>query len=89
MPRVCFTANLIRHVACPEEQVQASSVREALDRVFDKNPRLKGYVVDDRGHLRKHMLIAVDGVMMHHRDCLDDPVGADSEIYVLQALSGG
>ena len=89
MPRVCFTTNLIRHVACPEEQVGGRTVREALTQVFDRNPRVKGYVLDDRGELRKHMLIAIDGVMMHHRDCLDDPVKADSEIYVLQALSGG
>lgn len=61
----------------------------ALARVFDANPRLRGYVVDERGALRKHMTIFVDGELVKDRMQLSDPVGPHTEIYVMQALSGG
>jgi hypothetical protein len=64
-------------------------VREVLDRVFADNPRLRGYVVDERGVLRKHMSIFVDGAQIVDRERLSDPVGPATELYVMQALSGG
>ena len=89
MARVVFTANLQRHVQCPPTTVVASSVREALDAVFDATPRLRGYVVDERGALRKHMAVFVDGELIKDRSRLSDPLAPDSEVYVMQALSGG
>ena len=64
-------------------------MREVLDTVFAENTRLRGYVVDERGSLRKHMTIFVDGQILLDRRSLSDEVGPDSEIYVMQALSGG
>lgn len=64
-------------------------MREVLERVFDGNSRLRGYIVDERGALRKHMSIFVDGELITDRRGLGDAVGDDSEIYVMQALSGG
>lgn len=89
VPRVVFTANLQRHVPCPPVTVAGATVDEALSRVFDENPRLRGYVVDERGALRKHMTIFVDGDLIKDRARLSDPVTPDSEVYVMQALSGG
>lgn len=89
MPRVVFTQNLQRHVPCPPTSVDGSTVSEALSAVFSANPRLRGYVVDERGALRKHMSIFVDGNLIVDRRTLSDVVGPDSEIYVMQALSGG
>lgn len=89
MAQVAFTANLQRHVPCPPTTVTASTVSEALAAVFDTIPRLRGYVVDERGALRKHMAIFVDGELIKDRAHLSDPVGPDTEIYVMQALSGG
>lgn len=64
-------------------------MREVLDRVFGDNPRLRGYVVDERGVLRKHMTVFVDGTQIVDRERLSDVVGPSSELYVMQALSGG
>jgi len=89
MPRVVFTENLNRHVNCPAQQVQAGTVRDALDAVFAQNPILRGYVLDDQGRLRKHMLVAVDGHIINDRQSMSDTVDEASEIYVAQALSGG
>lgn len=59
MARIEFTANLQRHVACPEADVAGSTVREVLEGVFARNPRARGYVLDDQAALRKHMGIFV------------------------------
>jgi sulfur carrier protein ThiS len=39
--------------------------------------------------VRHHVAIFVDGRSIRRKDRLDDPLGADAEIHVLQALSGG
>lgn len=89
MPRITFTANLQRHVACPPTTVAGDTVREALTRVCADHPRLASYLLDDQGRLRKHMLVFVDGTPARDRNGLTDPVGESSEIVVMQALSGG
>ncbi|MCI0638963.1 MAG: MoaD/ThiS family protein [Gemmataceae bacterium] len=89
MARVHFTAHLQRHVAAPTVEAGGGSVREVLDAVFGQNPVLRGYVVDEHGALRKHMLVFVNGEMIADRTSLSDLVDAGAEIYVMQALSGG
>lgn len=89
MARVVFTANLQRHVECPPVTVRAGTVGEALEQVFEDNERLRGYVLDERGALRKHMVVFVDGEQIADRSHLSDPVEPDGEVYVMQALSGG
>lgn len=84
-----FTKNLQRHVACPPTSAPGDTVREVLDHIFADNSRLRGYVVDERGSLRKHMTIFVDGDLITDRRSLSDAVSPNSEIYVMQALSGG
>jgi molybdopterin converting factor small subunit len=89
MAEVVFTPNLRRHVECPTTEVAGATVREVLDAVFAANPRLRGYVLDDQGGLRRHMIIFVDGQQVADRVGLADPVKPASEVYVMQALSGG
>ena len=89
MPRVVFTSNLQRHVNCPEGRVAAGTVGGALAQVFAAQPQARGYVLDEQGHLRKHVMVFVDGQRVRDRERLSDPVGEASEIYVLQALTGG
>lgn len=89
MPIVSFTANIQRHVACPPTEVMGGTVREVLDAVFAGNPQARGYVLDEQGELRKHMAIFLDGRMIRDRARLSDAVQPDSNLYVMQALSGG
>ena len=89
VPRVSFTPNLQRHVELPPREVAGASVRELLDAVFEQEPRARGYVVDERGALRAHMNVFVDGTPIKDRVGLSDAVGARGEVYVMQALSGG
>jgi molybdopterin synthase sulfur carrier subunit len=89
MTTVTFTDNIQRHVPCPTAKVSAETVRDALEAVFTANEAARGYVLDDRGALRRHMAIFVNGVAIRDRETLSDKVPVDAEIYVMQALSGG
>jgi hypothetical protein len=89
MARVVFTENIQRHVLCPPRHVAGANVREVLDAVFSTNERARGYVLDEHGAMRKHMIVFVNGVMIHDRVNLSDQVPPDAEVYVMQALSGG
>jgi hypothetical protein len=89
MPRLFFTQNLQRHVACPPSDLPGATVRELLEAFFAINPRARGYVLDDQGALRHHMAVFVDGVQVHDSAGLSDPIPAGGEVYVMQALSGG
>jgi molybdopterin converting factor small subunit len=89
MVRVLFTPNIQRHVECPPCEVPGRTVREVLAVVFATNERARGYVLDDRGSLRKHMNVFVNGHQILDREGLSDPVTDGSEVYIFQALSGG
>lgn len=89
MPRVSFTANLQRHLACPTTQAAGPTVAAVLEGVFAGNPRLRSYVLDDQGRLRKHVAVYVNQLPVKDRLGLSDPVNGSDEVYVFQALSGG
>ncbi|MGL4514572.1 MAG: MoaD/ThiS family protein [Lacipirellulaceae bacterium] len=89
MPIVRFTSHL-RDVA-PDEpiEVEGSTTGEALRAAFVGRDRLRSYVFDDAGRLRRHVAVFVDGELTTDRVGLGQPLHADSEVYVMQALSGG
>ena len=89
MARVVFTSNLRRHVSCPEAVVAGATVGEALRGVFELQPQIRDYVLDEQGELRKHVFVFVDGERVRDRQRLSDPVRDTSDIYVMQALTGG
>lgn len=89
MPRVHFTQNIQRHVSCPPVEVSGSTVRAVLDAAFAANERARGYVLDERGAVRWHMLVFVNGEPILDRTNLSDAVPPDGEVYIMQALSGG
>lgn len=89
MTRVTFTPNLRRHLACPTVEACGATVREALDDVFVANGKLRAYVLDEHGRLRRHVNVFVNDRAVADRVALSDPVGAADTIFVFQALSGG
>jgi len=89
MARVVFTANLQRHVSLPDREVPGTTVREVLETLFRSDPTARGYVLDEQGALRRHMVVFVGGMQVRDRATLSDPVGPDDEVCVMQALSGG
>ena len=89
MARVVFTENLRRHVDVESCDAPGKTVGEVLDLVFSQHPRLRSYLLDDRGAVRKHIALILDGESIRDRDQLTDSLSEDSEIFVMQALSGG
>lgn len=88
VPRIDFTSHLRRHVECPAATVPGATVREALLSYFALYPNAQSYVLDEQGHLRHHVTLFVNGTMLRDRTKQADAVDADSEIFVMQALSG-
>lgn len=89
MPTVQFTDNLSRQTNAPLCEVMGDTVLECMDAVFALHPALRGYVLDDQGAVRKHVVVFVDGTAIRDRARLSDAVSPASEIFVMQALSGG
>ena len=89
MAHVAFTANLQRHLSCPDQTVPGSSVRAVLEQVFAAEPRLRSYILDDQDRVRQHVAIYVNGERIADRVRLSDTVDDADEVFVFQALSGG
>ncbi|HEU4777570.1 MAG TPA: MoaD/ThiS family protein [Telluria sp.] len=89
MARLIFTQQLARFTAVPQVETDAADLRAGLESAFSINPRLRGYVLDEQGHLRENVAIFIDGRRCAERVRLADRLGPDSQVYILQALSGG
>lgn len=89
MPTVEFAPALTRHVLCPPRQVQAPTLRLALESAFQAAPAMRAYVLDDQGAVRKHVAVFVNARMIASRSNLELPLDAADKVMVIQALTGG
>ncbi|HJU40523.1 MAG TPA: MoaD/ThiS family protein [Tahibacter sp.] len=93
MPKVVLASAVARHLRADAGEMAlaatGATLADALADVCARHPTLRGYVVDEHGHVRHHVAIFIDGVALADKTRLDVPLRADAEIYVLQALSGG
>lgn len=89
MARLVFTQQLARFTSVPDVQTGAVQLRAGLESAFEANPLLRGYVLDEQGHLRENVVIFIDGRRCRERVRLNDPLAPDSTVHILQALSGG
>ena len=86
MPRLIFTNHLNGIAPAGEPEFPGKTVGEVLAAAFAEHSGLQHYILDDQGRLRKHVIVFVDNTRTRS---LATPVAETSEIYVLQALSGG
>jgi molybdopterin synthase sulfur carrier subunit len=89
MALIAFTPQLRRFTRVPEFETDAVTLRGALDAAFALNPLLRGYVLDDQGHLRAHVVVFIDGRRCRDTRGLGDVLPPGAKVHVLQALSGG
>jgi hypothetical protein len=90
MPTVKFTYALKRfYPDLKDTPVSVTSLPEILQSIDGTYPGIQGYIVDERGALRKHVNIFVDGELIKDREELSDTLSESSEVYIMQALSGG
>jgi sulfur-carrier protein len=89
MAVVHFTSHLQSFVNSEPVEVVGETVGAALATALAGRDQLRTYILDDQNRLRRHVMIFVDGQMIVDRLGLSDAVKSDSEVYVMQALSGG
>jgi molybdopterin synthase sulfur carrier subunit len=90
MPTLAFTPQLRRFVGdLPELHCDAPTLRAALELAFEQCPLLRGYVLDEQGHVRPNVVVFIDGRRCDDRVHLADTLQSASRIHVMQALSGG
>ena len=89
MPTIYLTSHLRRVAPTGPTRVEAATLGAALDAYFETAPKVRSYIVDDQGRIRKHVAVFIDGDLLTDKRDLDRSVAPNSEIYVMQALSGG
>ena len=89
MVRVEFAPSLRRHVECAPQMVAHGTLRSVLDAALQSAPGLSHYVFDDQHHIRKHVAVFVNQVMVLDRAHLDQPLADQDRVLVIQALTGG
>ena len=68
-----------------EHAIEGGSVGELLAELERAHPAAKGWILDERGVLRRHINVFVNGELGGQ----DTQVGRDDEVDVLPAISGG
>jgi sulfur-carrier protein len=68
-----------------EHAIAGESVGELLAELERANPAAKGWILDERGVLRRHINVFVNGELGGQ----DTRVGDEDQIDVLPAISGG
>lgn len=89
MVKVEFAASLRRHVECAPQCVAPDSLRAVLDAALAAAPGLRHYVLDDQGHIRKHVAVFINKTMVMDRQTLSQPLASGDSVLVIQALTGG
>jgi len=92
MATVAMTPHLYRYFPQLEQisvEVEAGSVAHAIQQLEQQAPGFSSYVLDDHGALRRHVMISIDDNLLVDRKGLSDLIGAESTLYIFQALSGG
>ncbi|HET8940800.1 MAG TPA: MoaD/ThiS family protein [Rudaea sp.] len=69
--------------------VSGTNLGEVLEGVFERFPNLRGYVLDEHGAVRHHVALFVDGTSIIDKRSPTQTLNDHSEVYVMQALSGG
>lgn len=77
MAQVHFTAWLRAVAPGKPVQVHGSTVGDALGALFEQEPQLQSYVLDERGARRKHVCIFADGQRLARDATMGHPVAAD------------
>lgn len=89
MTRVEFASSIARHTTVKPVDVTGRTIGEIFEQAFVQQPKLRGYVLDDQGAVRKHVAVFINNETISDRATLSDAVKEDDCVYVIQALSGG
>jgi molybdopterin converting factor small subunit len=68
-----------------EHELEGATVLDLLRALEDRSPGVKGWILDERGKVRRHINVFVDGELGSG----DTPTPAGARVDVLPAISGG
>lgn len=90
MPTVKFTNALKRFFpGLKDTPANGKTLEEILREVETSYPGISSYLLDEQRRLRRHVNIFIDGTLVSDRIELKDSFSENSEIFIIQALSGG
>ncbi|GGB79710.1 hypothetical protein GCM10011352_01710 [Marinobacterium zhoushanense] len=92
MVRVELTPHLYRFFPVLETlqiEVPAGSVAEVVRAIDKFAPGFSDYILDERGALRRHVLVSINDSILIDRKTLSDQVADGGTVYIFQALTGG
>jgi sulfur-carrier protein len=69
----------------PEHAIEGATVTELLSEIERAHPAARGWILDERGILRRHINVFVNGELCAQ----ETEVAADDRVEVLPAISGG
>ena len=86
MPRVILTGSVQQRAGGLGAVEVAGDTAGSMIRALEAaHPALRGWIVDEQGSLRRHVKLFHGGVAVS----LDTPVGANDELHIVAAISGG
>lgn len=86
MPRVILTGSIRQQAGgLGEAEVVGDTAAAAVRALEAAHPALHGWVVDERGALRRHVKLFHRGASVS----LDAPLGPNDELHIVAAISGG
>lgn len=65
------------------------TVREAISSLRERSPRAFDSVIDERGNVRRHVNVFLNGESIRYLNGLDTPSPSGSAILIITAISGG
>ena len=65
------------------------TVGEALSALAEKSPNAFDSVMDERGNVRRHVNVFLNGESIRYLNGLDTPAPSGSAILIITAISGG
>jgi sulfur-carrier protein len=72
-----------------ESSSESQTVAQLLDRAFAEHRVLDGKVRDERGEIRRHVKVFVNGEDATRGDGVGTPVPAGARVHIINAVSGG
>lgn len=87
-----MTSHLYRFFPVLEKReiiVPAGSVAEVVLAVNQIAPGFSDYILDERGAIRRHVMVSINDTLVIDRKTLSDRARENDTVYIFQALTGG